>query len=88
MYFFLCRCSEYFYAISEPVYLFKQTCKKWVHYACQNIDESDSKAWVKVPLGYICILCRCDDDGQLDFLMGTERLKQVRDHPIPTLSAH
>ena len=28
-------------------------------------------------LGYICIRCRCDDAGKLDYLMGTDRLRQV-----------
>ena len=28
-------------------------------------------------MGYICIRCRCDDAGKLDYLMGTDRLLQV-----------
>ena len=36
------------------------------------------KLWEKTPLGYICIRCRTDDAGQLDFLMGIGRLVQVK----------
>ena len=41
------------------------------------VDKAAGKDWEKLPLGYICIRCRCDDAGKLDYLMGTDRLRQV-----------
>ena len=41
------------------------------------VDKAAGKDWEKLPLEYICIRCRCDDAGKLDYLMGTDRLRQV-----------
>ena len=41
------------------------------------VDKAAGKDWEKLPLGYICIHCRCDNAGKLDYLMGTDRLQQV-----------
>ena len=49
-------------------------CKTWIHNGCQDIEKAAGKAWEKLPLGYICIRCRCDDAV---FFLVTRRMNNV-----------
>ena len=57
--------------------IFPRLCKSWSHFKCQGIDEDDLNLLKKSTMGYVCVQCRTNDDGSMDFLMGIERLMQV-----------
>lgn len=56
--------------------LYCETCERWFHKKCENVNTQNFKLFATTPEAYICVKCRSNGVG-FDYSQGLKRLKKV-----------